>query len=115
MLIKRPILLKDNTFLTNGFKEADYEGVLGKWVKWNKLIDYGSLPTEAGYKIGLTAEAQEDLGKITFATFPKVGQTLAKGDSLIELEAEKAVSEFSSPLSGKVVAINEAADRNQVR
>ena len=56
------------------------------------------LPTEAGYKIGLTAEAQEDLGKITFATFPKVGQTLAKGDSLIELEAEKAVSEFSSPL-----------------
>ena len=55
------------------------------------------LPTEAGYKIGLTAEAQEDLGKITFATF--------------ELEAEKAVSEFSSPLSGKVVAINEAADQ----
>ena len=38
------------------------------------------VPTEAGYKIGLTAEAQEDLGKITFATFPKVGQTLAKGD-----------------------------------
>lgn len=36
------------------------------------------LPTEAGYKIGLTAETQEDLGKITFATFPKVGQTLAK-------------------------------------
>ena len=65
------------------------------------------LPTEAGYKIGLTAEAQDDLGKITFATFPKVGQTLAKGDSLIELEAEK----FSSPLSGKVVAINEAADQ----
>jgi len=27
------------------------------------------------------------------------------------LEAEKAVSEFSSPLSGKVVAINEAADQ----
>ncbi|MEM5199288.1 arsenate reductase family protein, partial [Enterococcus faecium] len=22
--------LKDNTFLTNGFKETDYEGVLGK-------------------------------------------------------------------------------------
>lgn len=43
--------------------------------------------------------------------FQKVGQTLAKGDSLIELEAEKAVSEFSSPLSGKVVAINEAADQ----
>ncbi len=36
------------------------------------------LPTEAGYKIGLTAETQRGFkGKITFATFPKVGQTLA--------------------------------------
>lgn len=67
------------------------------------------LQTEAGYKIGLTNEAQDDLGKITFATFPKVGQAIKKGDSLIELEAEKSVSEYSSPLSGKVAAINEAA------
>ena len=28
MLIKRPILVKDGQFLTNGFKEADYEKVL---------------------------------------------------------------------------------------
>ncbi|MGH2183229.1 arsenate reductase family protein, partial [Enterococcus faecalis] len=28
--IKCPILLKHNTFLTNGFKVADYEGVLAK-------------------------------------------------------------------------------------
>ncbi|MTD38558.1 glycine cleavage system protein H [Erwinia sp. CPCC 100877] len=65
--------------------------------------------TSEGYKIGLTNEAQEELGSITFATLPKVGQVLKKGDSLIEVEAEKAVSEFSSPISGTVVAINEAA------
>jgi glycine cleavage system H protein len=65
--------------------------------------------TSEGYKIGLTNEAQEDLGSITFATLPKVGQTLKKGDSLIEVEAEKAVSEFSSPIGGTVVAVNEAA------
>ncbi|ALS01083.1 glycine cleavage system protein H [Enterococcus silesiacus] len=78
-----------------------------------KIIDsLWVLKTSDGYKIGLTNEAQEDLGTITFATMPKVGQTLQKGDSLIELEAEKAVSEFSTPISGTIVAINEAAEQD---
>lgn len=78
-----------------------------------KVIDnLWVLKTNEGYKIGLTNEAQEDLGNITFATMPKVGQTLQKGDSLIELEAEKAVSEFSTPISGTIIAINEAAEQD---
>lgn len=78
-----------------------------------KIIDsLWVLKTAEGYKIGLTNEAQEDLGNITFSTMPKVGQTIKKGDSLIELEAEKAVSEFSSPLSGTIAAVNEAAEAN---
>ena len=78
-----------------------------------KIIDsLWVLKTDAGYKIGLTNETQEDLGNITFATMPKVGQKLQKGDSLIELEAEKAVSEFSTPISGTIVAINEAVEQD---
>ncbi|MGX7148379.1 glycine cleavage system protein H [Enterococcus ureasiticus] len=78
-----------------------------------KIIDsLWVLKTSDGYKIGLTNEAQEDLGTITFATMPKVGQSLQKGDSLIELEAEKAVSEFSTPISGTIVAINEAVEQD---
>lgn len=30
MLIKRPILVKDNRFLVNGFKESDYEGAINR-------------------------------------------------------------------------------------
>ncbi|MBO0474431.1 glycine cleavage system H protein [Enterococcus sp. DIV0840] len=78
-----------------------------------KIIDsLWVLKTSDGYKIGLRNEAQEDLGTITFATMPKVGQSLQKGDSLIELEAEKAVSEFSTPISGTIVAINEAVEQD---
>ncbi|MBO0446970.1 glycine cleavage system protein H [Enterococcus ureilyticus] len=78
-----------------------------------KIIDsLWVLKTAEGYKIGLTNNAQEDLGTITFATMPKVGQRLVKGDSLIELEAEKAVSEFSSPISGTISAINVAAEQD---
>lgn len=78
-----------------------------------KIIDnLWVLKTNEGYKIGLTNETQEDLGTITFVTMPKVGQTVKKGDSLIELEAEKAVSEFSTPISGLIVAINEAVEQD---
>lgn len=75
-----------------------------------KIIDdLWILPTAEGYKVGLTSQAQEDLGTMTFATFPKVGQALSKGDSLLEVEAEKAVSEFSMPFNGTIVAVNVAA------
>jgi glycine cleavage system H protein len=75
-----------------------------------KRADYlWLMPTAEGYRIGLTDAAQDDLGKISFATFPKVGQAIKAGETLIELEAEKSVTEFASPLSGTVKLINEAA------
>lgn len=67
---------------------------------------------ETGYKVGLTNEAQEELGSISFLTLPKVGQKLTKGDSFVELEAEKSVSEFSSPLTGTIREVNTAADKD---
>lgn len=70
------------------------------------------LKTAAGYKIGLTNAAQEELGKISFVTMPKVGKEIKRGDSLIELEAEKSVSDFSTPISGKIALINEAVEQN---
>ncbi len=62
-----------------------------------------------GYRVGLTSKSQEDLGKITFVTLPKVDSKLEKEQAFTEVEAEKAVSEFVSPVSGTVSAINEAA------
>ncbi|MFV0560603.1 MAG: glycine cleavage system protein H [Enterococcus sp.] len=57
--------------------------------------------------IGITKEAQEELGEITFINLPTVGQTIKQGDALFEVEAEKAVSEFASPVSGTISSLNE--------
>ncbi|MBL1226540.1 glycine cleavage system protein H [Enterococcus sp. BWR-S5] len=77
------------------------------------VVDYLWIEAvENGYKVGLTNEAQEELGNISFVTLPKVGKKLNKGDSFAELEAEKSVSEFASPLSGTIREVNEAADKN---
>lgn len=77
------------------------------------VVDYLWIEASSnGYKVGLTNEAQEELGNISFVTLPKVGQKLSKGDSFVELEAEKSVSEFASPLSGTIREVNGAADKD---
>ncbi len=65
------------------------------------------------YVVGLTKEASEELGKITFAALPKIGQKMTVGEMLVELEAEKAVSEFTCPLAGVVSSINEQIDAKE--
>lgn len=64
------------------------------------------------YVVGLTSEAQEELGEITFIDLPGEGQELKQGEMLLEVEAEKAVSEFSSPLTGVISSINEKIDQD---
>lgn len=64
------------------------------------------------YTVGLTKEAQGELGHVTFLSLPKVGQSFKQGESLIELEAEKAVSEFVSPLTGVIASVNEKLDKS---
>ncbi len=65
------------------------------------------LHNDKDYCMGLTSEQADTLGEVTFASLPKIGQTVKAGEPLLELEAEKAVQEFKSPLTGVVSSINE--------
>jgi glycine cleavage system H protein len=57
---------------------------------------------------GITWFAQDALGEVVFFDPPKVGTTVTKDASYTEIESVKAVSDVISPLSGEVVAVNEA-------
>lgn len=59
-------------------------------------------------KVGITDYAQDQLGDIVFVELPEVGQSFDKGEEFGTLESVKAVSELYMPISGEVVAINEA-------
>ena len=61
-------------------------------------------------KIGITDYAQGALGDIVYVQLPKVGETVTEGSVCGEIESTKSVSELFSPVSGKVVAINEQLD-----
>jgi glycine cleavage system H protein len=58
--------------------------------------------------IGITDYAQEELGDIVFVELPKTGRQLKQQESFGVAESVKAVSDLFSPVSGKVIAINEA-------
>jgi glycine cleavage system H protein len=57
---------------------------------------------------GITWYAQDALGEVVFYDPPEVGAGLTQNDSYAEVESVKAVSDVIAPLSGEVVAVNEA-------
>lgn len=58
--------------------------------------------------IGITDHAQRELGDIVYVDLPKPGATLEKGVAFGSVESVKAVSDVFAPVSGEVVAVNEA-------
>jgi glycine cleavage system H protein len=57
--------------------------------------------------IGISDYAQEELGDIVNVELPEEGDDIAKEESFGAVESVKASSEIFSPVSGKVVEINE--------
>jgi glycine cleavage system H protein len=57
---------------------------------------------------GITWYAQDSLGEVVFFQPPEVGSTISKDQPYAEIESVKAVSDVIAPLSGEVVAVNEA-------
>ena len=66
-------------------------------------------------RVGITDYAQEQLGDVVFVQLPPIGESTGKGDSLGEVESTKSVSDVYSPVTGEVVAVNDAlADRAEL-
>ncbi|MEF9445339.1 glycine cleavage system protein GcvH [Burkholderia sp. MS389] len=59
--------------------------------------------------VGITDHAQSTLGDIVFLELPEVGKSVSAGDAVGVVESVKAASDIYSPVSGEIVAVNEAA------
>ncbi|MBO3089557.1 glycine cleavage system protein GcvH [Cellulomonas dongxiuzhuiae] len=59
--------------------------------------------------VGITAVAADALGDIVFVELPSVGSDVAAGSVIGEIESTKSVSELFSPVTGRVVEVNQAA------
>ncbi len=59
-------------------------------------------------RVGITEYAQDALGDVVYVQVPELGASVASGDSFGEVESTKSVSDVYAPVSGTVVAVNEA-------
>jgi len=76
-------------------------------LKYHPEHDWARIEGEEA-TLGITWYAQDSLGEVVFFDPPEIGRELAKDDAYAEVESVKAVSDVIAPLSGEVVAVNEA-------
>jgi glycine cleavage system H protein len=61
-------------------------------------------------RFGITEYAQDALGDIVYVSLPEVGAAVEAGSTCGELESTKSVSDVYAPITGEVVARNDALD-----
>ena len=69
--------------------------------EWIRMEDDGTLV------VGITDHAQSQLGELVFADLPDVGVNVSASDEACVIESVKAASDVYSPVSGKIIEINE--------
>lgn len=62
--------------------------------------------------VGITEYAQGQLGDVVYVELPAVGKAVSKGGEAAVVESVKAASEVYAPVTGSVVAVNDALTGN---
>lgn len=76
-------------------------------LRYHDQHDWARIEGEEGV-FGITWYAQDSLGEVVFYEPPEVGTTIQKDLSYAEVESVKAVSDVIAPMSGEIVAVNDA-------
>jgi glycine cleavage system H protein len=58
--------------------------------------------------VGITDYAQDQLGDVVFVELPEVNSEISAGDEISVVESVKTASDIHAPVSGEVLAVNEA-------
>ncbi|EQC4552348.1 glycine cleavage system protein GcvH [Cronobacter malonaticus] len=77
-------------------------------LKYSKEHEWLRKESDGTYTVGITEHAQELLGDMVFVDLPDVGTTVNAGDDCAVAESVKAASDIYAPVSGEIVAVNDA-------
>ncbi|GAA0536561.1 glycine cleavage system H protein [Saccharopolyspora subtropica] len=76
-------------------------------IRYTEQHEWVRRTAEDRVRVGITDYAQQQLGDVVFVQLPAVGEQVAAGDALGEVESTKSVSDIYAPVTGEVVARNE--------
>jgi glycine cleavage system H protein len=77
-------------------------------LRYTKSHEWVQVGADGILTLGITDHAQEALGDLVYVEAPKKGRKLKAGEACAVVESVKAASDVYSPVSGEVVAGNEA-------
>lgn len=72
--------------------------------EWARVEDDGTVT------VGISDHAQDSLGDVVYVELPEMDGTVTAGEEAGVVESVKAASDIFSPVSGKVIAINESLE-----
>ena len=79
-------------------------------LRYTREHEWVDLTADGTVRFGITDHAQDALGDIVFVTLPTVGASVSAGEPCGEVESTKSVSDIYAPVSGTVVARNDAVE-----
>lgn len=77
-------------------------------LKYTDTHEWVRKESDGSVSVGITHHAQDLLGDLVFVENPQVGRKFRKGEECGVVESVKAASDIYAPLSGEIVAVNEA-------
>jgi len=78
-------------------------------LKYAASHEWSRLEADGTITVRITDHAQEALGDIVFLELPAVGRVVKAKEECAVIESVKAASDIYAPVSGEIVAINQAA------
>lgn len=62
--------------------------------------------------VGISDHAQSEITDVVFVELPKVGRQVKQGEACAVVESVKAAFDIYAPVSGEIVAVNEAVSKD---
>ena len=79
-------------------------------LRYTREHEWVDITADGRARFGITDHAQDALGDIVFVTLPAVGAEVSAGEPCGEVESTKSVSDIYAPVTGTVVARNDAVE-----
>ncbi len=80
-------------------------------MRFTESHEWVRLENEYGI-VGISKQAQEELGEIVHVEFPALGKHVKAGEEIVVLESTKAACDIYAPISGEIIAINTELKEN---
>ena len=77
-------------------------------LKFLKSHEWARVEDDGLVRVGISDHAQSQLGDLVYVELPSIGDTVKAGNAVAVVESVKAASDVYAPVSGEIIAVNEA-------